>query len=319
MYPFQYDRASSVPAKQPAGALFLAGGTQLVDLMKLGVMAPERLVDVNDLPYNTIEAGADGLKLGSLVRMSQLEHHPDVRRDYPVIAETMALAASQQIRNMASLAGNVLQRTRCEYFRDPSVAQCNKHSPGSGCAALDGVNRKFAVLGVSDQCIASYPGDFAQALVALGAQVQTTSRALPFEQLHTGPADPHIETVLAPGEFIIGFTVPSGPWTKRSTYVKVRDRESYAYGLATAAVALHIEGGIVQEARIGLGGVAYKPWRAHGAEAALKGKRLDQDGAASAARIAFDGATPRGENAFKVDLGQRTLVRALLHASRMEG
>jgi len=156
-------------------------------------------------------------------------------------------------------------------------------------------------------------------LVALGAEVHTTSRRLPFEQLHTGSDQPHVETVLAPGELITGFTVPAGPWTRRSTYVKIRDRQSYAYGLATAAVALHLENGVVQEARIGLGGVAYQPWRAHEAEAALRGKRLDQDTASAAARAAFADAKPRGENAFKVDLGRRTLVRALLQASRMEG
>ena len=203
--------------------------------------------------------------------MSDLETNAAVIRDYPVIAQTMALAASQQIRHMASLAGNVLQRTRCQYFREPSWGACNKRTPGSGCAAMDGVNRKHAVLGVSDKCIASYPGDFAQALVALGAEVHTIgqggARTIAFEELHTGSDDPHRETVLAPGELITAFRVPAGPWTRRSVYVKVRDRQSYAYGLATAAVALDLRDGVVQEARIGLGGVAYKPWRAHAAEA----------------------------------------------------
>jgi xanthine dehydrogenase YagS FAD-binding subunit len=232
------------------------------------------------------------------------------------------MAASAQLRNMASLAGNVLQRTRCQYFRDVSWAQCNKRVPGSGCAALDGVNRKHAVLGVSDQCIAAYSGDFAQALVALGAEVQTTGangpRTIAFERLHTGSDNPHTETILAPGELITGFRVPAGPWTRRSVYVKVRDRESYAYGLATAAVALDLRGGIVREARVGLGAVSYKPWRSHEAEAALRGKPLTEDTAAAAAEAAFAGARPRGENAYMIDLGRRTLARALLQASRLE-
>lgn len=327
MYPFSYHRAAAPKdAVQAAGgvqAQFIAGGTQLVDLMKLGAMAPEHLVDINDLALSGIEVRADGLVLGALTRMSEVEHHDIIRRDYPVLAATMALAASQQIRAMASLAGNVLQRTRCSYFRDTGWSQCNKRMPGSGCAALDGVNRKHAVLGVSEKCIATYPGDFAQALVALGAEVHTSgpggNRRIAFEQLHTGPEDPHRETVLMPGELIVAFTVPAGPWTKRSVYVKVRDRESYAYGLATAAVGLDLDNGVVREARIGLGGVAYKPWRAHEAEQVLRGKRFDEALAEQAARAAFAGARPRGENAFKVDLGQRTLVRALVQARAMEG
>jgi xanthine dehydrogenase YagS FAD-binding subunit len=301
---------------------FLAGGTQLLDLMKLGTMQPDRLVDINGLPLAGIDLGPQGLRLGALTRMSDVERHAAIRREYPVIAETMALAASQQIRNMASLAGNVLQRTRCQYFRDPSWAACNKRDPGSGCAALGGVNRKHAVLGTSERCISAYPGDFAQALVALGAEAQTTgergNRLIPVEQLHTGPDDPHRETVLAPGELITAFLIPAGPWTRRSVYVKVRDRESYAFALASAAVALDLRQGIVQEARIGLGGVAYKPWRAHAAEQALHGKRLDEGAAAEAARAAFAGARSSGENGYKVELGQRTLVRALLQAARME-
>ena len=330
MFPFTYDRATGIPdavrataahgtPPTAAPAQFIAGGTQLLDLMKLGTIAPDRLVDINALPMTGIEAAPDGLKLGALARMAELERHPDVRRDYPVLADTMALAASQQIRTMASLAGNTLQRTRCEYFRDSAWTQCNKRNPGSGCAAIGGVTRKMAVLGTSDQCIATYGGDFAQALVALGTVVHTTTRSFPFEQLHAGSDRPHVETILAPDELITGFVVPAGPWTKRSTYVKVRDRTSYAYGLATAAVALHIEGGIVREARIGLGGVAYKPWRAHEAEASLRGKKLDENTAGAAARIAFASAKPTGDNAYKIDLGQRTVVRALLQANRMEG
>ncbi len=307
-----------------APAQFIAGGTQMLDLMKLDTMHPETLVDINalDSAHGRIEATPDGLHLGALVRMSQAEAHPAILRDYPVIAQTLQMAASAQLRNMASLGGNVLQRTRCEYFREPSWAQCNKRVPGSGCAALDGVNRKHAVLGVSDQCIAAYSGDFAQALVALGAEVQTAgangSRIIAFADLHTGSDDPHTETVLAPGELITGFRVPAGPWTRRSLYVKIRDRESYAYGLATAAVALDLRDGVVHEARIGLGAVSYKPWRSHEAEAALQGKPLTEDTAADAAQAAFADARPRQENAYLIDLGRRTLARALMQASRLE-
>lgn len=336
MRPFIYERAAddraallaaaskdTMPANA-APAQFIAGGTQLLDLMKLDTMQPATLVDINGLPgHSAITLSPKGLQLGALVKMSDAAAHPDIKRDYPVIAQSLAMAASPQIRNMASLAGNVLQRTRCQYFRDPSWAACNKRDPGTGCAALEGVNRKHAVLGIGDKCIASYSGDFAQAMVALGAQVQTVratggGRTIPFEQLHTGSDDPHRETVLAPGELITGFTVPAGPWTRRSAYVKVRDRESYAYGLATAAVALQLDGGVVREARIGLGAVSYKPWRAKEAEDALRGKRLDEATAAAAAQAAFKGARTHGENAYLPDLGRRTLVRALMQAQAME-
>ena len=337
MQPFALEHAADVkaavaaarpsdPSLPPTAApkQFIAGGTTMLDLMKLGSMNPGTLVDINalDAQHGGIEAGPDGLRLGALVRMSVVEADPAIQRDYPVIAATMHLAASSQIRNMASLGGNVLQRTRCMYFREPSWERCNKRVPGSGCAAMDGVQRKFAVLGVSDKCIASYAGDFAQALVALGAEVETAGpaggRTIAFEDLHTGSDDPHTETVLKPGELITAFRVPAGPWTRRSVYVKVRDRDSYAYGVATAAVALHVEGGAVQEARIGLGAVSYRPWRAHEAEAALKGKALTEDNAAAAARAAFADARPRDGNAFAVELGQRTLVRALMQASQLE-
>ena len=338
MRPFVYERADDAraalrmaapgpAAKLPptaAPAQFIAGGTQMLDLMKLDTMQPATLVDINGLSaeHAKIEAGPAGLRLGALVRMSDLAAHPAVQRDYPVIAQTMSLAASAQLRQMATLAGNMLQRTRCQYFRDPSWAACNKRVPGSGCAALDGVNRGHAVLGVGEKCIADYGGDFGQALVALGATVQTVrdggGRTIPFEQLHTGPDDPHRETVLLPGELITGITVPAGPWTRRSVYVKVRDRESYAYGLATAAVALDVRSGVVNEARIGLGAVSYKPLRPHAAEAFLRGKKLDEATAAAAAGIAFQGAQPRRDNAYKVELGQRTLVRALMQAGAME-
>jgi xanthine dehydrogenase YagS FAD-binding subunit len=224
---------------------------------------------------------------------------------------------------MASLGGNVLQRTRCTYFRDPSYTNCNKRTPGSGCAALDGINRMHAVLGTSDACIATYPGDFAQALMALDAHVEISgpsiTRYIPFAALHQEPEQtPHIETTLAPGELITAFRVPAIPFARRSLFLKIRDRESYEFALASAAVALDLEGDTVREARIALGGVATVPWRAREAEARLKDKRLDADTAAATAEAAFAGAKPREHNAFKIELGKRTLIRALRQASVME-
>ncbi|MBP0491493.1 FAD binding domain-containing protein [Pararoseomonas indoligenes] len=341
MRPFTYERpdatrealkAAAAHAAPPgegrirAPAHYLAGGTNLLDLMKIGVAHPSALINIGPLhtEHGRIEASVEGLALGALVRMAEAQEHPAILRDYPVIAQTLQLAANQQLRNMASLAGNVLQRTRCNYFRDPSWRACNKREPGTGCAALEGNNRHLAVLGVSDHCIAHYPGDFANALAALGADVSIlaldgTARRIPFEELHRLPGDtPHVETALQPGELITGFHVPAGPWTRRSLYVKVRDRESFAFATASAAVALHIEAGEVREARIGLGGLAAKPWRAREAEAALRGRRLDEHTAQEAAEVAFCGAVTHSENGFKPELGRRTLVRALLQAAEME-
>jgi len=338
MQAFTYVRAddlgSALQAGQAAGAgagpanaaptQFIAGGTTILDLMKLGTMRPRALVDINGLQSSLgeITTGDKGLRLGALVRMSQAADHPDVLREYPVVAQSLQLAASAQLRNMASLGGNVLQRTRCQYFRDPSWPACNKREPGSGCSALEGVNRKHAVLGVGEKCIAEYPGDFAPVLAALGATVDIAGpagrRNIAFEDLHKGPDRPEEETTLAPGELITALTIPSGAWTRRSLYLKVRDRQSYEFGLATAAVALDLQDGKVREARIGLGGVAYRPWRSREAENALKGKPLDETSANAAAEAAFREAQPRHDNAYKVELGRRTLVRALLEAGKLE-
>jgi xanthine dehydrogenase YagS FAD-binding subunit len=255
--------------------------------------------------------------------MADVADHPAVRREFPMIAQSLDLAASPQIRNMASLGGNVLQRTRCPYFRDTHWAACNKREPGSGCAAIEGVNRKLGVLGVSDHCIANYPGDFATALAALDATVDLESatgrRVVAFEDLHRLPGDtPHLETTLRPGELITGFTLPAGPWTRRSLYLKIRDRQSYEFALASAAVALDLDGASVRAVRIGLGGVAAKPWRSHEAEAALLGRAIDDATARAAADAAFASATAHSQNAFRIELGKRTLVRALLEAARME-
>jgi len=326
---FAYRREASVEgavgaAREAAAAQFVAGATNLTDYMALGVLRPRTLVDINALPerYARIESNDARLRLGALVRMSEAEDHPVVRTRYPLIQQALALAASRQIRSMASLGGNVLQRTRCEYFRGQGFA-CNKRIAGSGCAALEGLNRAHAVLGTSENCIAAYAGDLAQALIALDATVETVggpagARRIPFAELHRRPgATPHIETALAAGELITYIDVPAGPWTSRSRYVKVRDRESYQFALASAAIAMQVENGVVRTVRIALGGVATVPWRAHEAEAVLTGQRLDEARAARAAEVAFEAAQPRRHNAFKIPLGKRTLVRALLETQAM--
>ena len=339
MQPFAYRRPDSAEAavkaalavNAPAGTpptqapgQFIAGGTTMTDYMTLGVMRPEVLVDINRLPasrYAQIEATGQGLRLGALVRMAQAEDHPVIRHQYPVLYETLLLAATRQIRNMASLGGNVLQRTRCEYFRETSWP-CNKRQPGSGCAALGGLNRQHAILGTSADCIATYPGDFAQALIALDAAIETAGprggRRIAFADLHQQPgATPNIETVLLPGELITFITVPAGPWAARSRYVKIRDRQSYQFALASAAVALDLDGGTVREARIALGGVATVPWRAREAEDALRGKPLDENAATRAAEVAFKDAKTQEHNAFKVAAGKQAVVRALLETKAM--
>jgi xanthine dehydrogenase YagS FAD-binding subunit len=311
---------TSASGNVAASQQFIAGGTTVLDLMKLDVQTPGTLIDINGLArqHAEIVSDADGLRLGALACMADAAEHPAVLRDYPVIAQSLKLAASQQLRNMASLGGNVLQKTRCSYFRDTRWSACNKREPGSGCAARDGNNRQHAVLGIGADCIATYAGDFAQALIALDASVDTIrngqSRVTPFAQLHRGPERPDIETNLLPGEIITGFTVPAGPWTRRSTYLKIRDRQSYEFAVASAAVALELDGDHVRTARIALGGVAYRPWRSHEAEAELDGCVLDERSAEAAGRAAFAQARPSGENSYKIELGRRTLVRALLQA-----
>jgi xanthine dehydrogenase YagS FAD-binding subunit len=333
MRPFSYDRAddAALAARHPTGqgqtdakVQFLAGGTTLIDLMKLDVLRPERLVDITPLKarHSEIEAGPAGLRLGGLASMSAVADDPAVQRDYPAIAQSLQLAASPQLRNMATLGGNVLQRTRCTYYRDTSWADCNKRTPGSGCAAIKGFNRQHAVLGVSERCIAQYPGDFAVALAALDAEVELVgssgSRRISILDLHAGPDRPHIENTLNPGEVITAFHLPTAPWTRRSTYLKIRDRQSYEFAIASTAVALELENGMVRRARISLGGMAYRPWRAKAAEAALAGKPLTEDTAKAAAQLALEGAVAHGHNDYKVELGRRTVVRALLAAQAME-
>ena len=337
MRPFTYQRVADAPAAvqalaggAPTGDALtnaaiqpLAGGTTLIDLMKLDVMQPRILVDINPLAADWSAISLDGanLRLGALARMSDVAANPQVQQNYPLVADALKLAASPQLRNMATLGGNALQRTRCTYFRDVSYVNCNKRNPGAGCAALEGLNRSHAVLGTSEQCIATYPGDFAQAMIALDATVEIIGksgmRSLPFSELHKPPGDtPEIETTLAPGELISAFTVP-GRWP-RSAYLKVRDRQSYEFALASAAVALDIQDGVVRDARVALGGVATVPWRARDAEALIKGAPFDDAVADRVAEAAFAGAKARKHNAFKVALGKRVVSRALHQAATME-
>ncbi|WP_207481978.1 FAD binding domain-containing protein [Arenibaculum pallidiluteum] len=335
MRPFTYERADGLAelarralqtgqGQVDAEVQFLAGGTSLIDLMKLDVLRPRSLVDITPLAaeHGTVELRPDGLRIGALASMASVAVHPGVVEQYPAIAESLRLAASAQLRNMATIGGNLLQRTRCPYFRDPSWTACNKRLPGSGCAALDGINRNHAVLGVDTSCIAQYPGDLGVVLAALDAQVELAgprgARRVPFSTLHRPPGgQPHVETTLLPGELITEVAVPAGAWTRRSLYLKIRDRASYEFAIASAAVALDLDGETVRSVRLGIGGMAYRPWRAAEAEAALTGKPLTEANAEAAAEIALRDAVTNGHNAYKPELGRRTLVRALLQARAM--
>ncbi len=332
MRPFSYARPADLPQAVQLGTAtgqgsvdapvqYLAGGTTLIDLMKLDVLRPARLVDLGGLTagLDSIEVAARGLRLGALAKMATVADHPAVRRDYPVIADSLTLAASPQLRNMATLGGNVLQKTRCPYYRDTVWGACNKRQPGSGCTALGAATRHHAVLGIDHSCIAQYPGDFAIALIALDAQLNLRGlegpRQIPFSTLHRDPdGRPDIETTLKPAEVIVGFEIPASPWFRRSVYVKVRDRASYEFALASAAVALDLSGETVREARIGLGGMAYRPWRALPAEKFLADKPLNEANALAAADLALRDAQTHGRNAFKPGLAKQTIVRALLQA-----
>ena len=325
MQPFTYARPDSLEAAlhdaaQP-GAAIMAGGTTMVDLMRGDLTAPGHVVDIGHLPgLDSVETAGPVIRLGALARMADVAEHPALLRDYPALTESLALAASQQLRNAATLGGNILQRTRCPYFRN-GVSACNKRVPGSGCSALDGEDREMALFGISERCVANYPGDWGTALAAFDTAVEIRSaagtRTVPFAGFHTAYGDdPAVETVLQPGEIVTAITVQATPMGRRSTYVKVRDRESYAYALVSAAVALEMDGDTVTDARVSLGGVASKPWRSHDAEAALKGRTLTEATALQAGEAAFTGAKPGRHNAFKVELGRRTVARAALTASK---
>ena len=322
MQPFTYttvadaNAATRLAVADPR-ARYLAGGTTLVDLMKLDVEQPTQLIDITGLPLDEVTALPDGgLRIGAMVRNSDLAHNELVRARYPVLSQALLAGASGQVRNMATTAGNLLQRTRCFYFRDTGTP-CNKREPGSGCSALDGYNRIHAVLGTSAHCIATHPSDMAVALVALDARVRVMGpageRVISLGALHRLPGDrPDRETTLEPGELIIAVDVPPLAFASRSLYLKVRDRTSFAFALASAAVAVDVRDGTVRDARIALGGVGTKPWRAAGAEEALRGRRAGRDAYRAAADAALAGAVPRAHNAFKIELAKRTLVRALL-------
>jgi xanthine dehydrogenase YagS FAD-binding subunit len=326
MIDFEYIRAEDVESALRAASRpstrYIAGGTTLVDLMKLDVERPAVLVDLNRITRVDRSLGAvsetpgGGLRLGALAPMSGVAWDPRVRERYPMVSQSLLLAASGQLRNMATIGGNVLQRTRCPYFRD-TATPCNKREPGSGCSALQGVNRTQAVLGTSAHCIATHPSDLAVALAALDATVRVrgsggANRTIRFTEFHLLPgAHPERENALRPGELITAIDLPALPFASRSLYLKVRDRASYAFALASAAVALDVQGGTIRNARIALGGVGTKPWRSREAERALAGKAPGAAAFRAAANLALAGARPRKDNAFKVELAKRTLVRAL--------
>lgn len=297
------------------GSAYLAGGTTLVDLMKLEVMTPGQVIDINRLPMRGIRWDTGGLHLGALERMSEVALDAEVGRRYPVLTQALSQSASPQLRNMASIGGNVLQRTRCDYFRDVRTG-CNKRSPGSGCPARSGENRTHAILGTSQACVATHPSDLAVALVALDAvahlQSKDGDRLVKLDEFYRVPGDtPAVENQLRPGELITEIVVPPLAWARRSAYVKVRDRTSYEFALTSAAVALDVRDNVVRDARIAVGGVGTKPWRLTSVEAALRGQPTTEASYEKAARLAVDGATPLAQNAFKIPLLQKTIVRAL--------
>jgi xanthine dehydrogenase YagS FAD-binding subunit len=321
MRPFDYVRATdaeqavAVVSADPR-ASFLAGGTTQLDLMKDGVLGPERLIDITRLPLGGITHTDTTVRVGALTTMEELAADPVVGERLPFVREALLLGASTQLRNMATIGGNLLQRARCRYFRDPTVAACNKRNPGSGCAAITGIQRMHAILGTSDHCIALHASDVAVPLVALDAIVHVRgangTRSIPLTQFYLPPGDtPHIENVLQHGELITALEIPLLPETARSHYLKVRDRVSYEFALASAGVALVIEDGVVQEARVALGGVGTVPWRCWDAEDVLRGARAGADVFRTAAEAALEGARPLPGTAFKVELAKRTLVRTL--------
>jgi xanthine dehydrogenase YagS FAD-binding subunit len=296
---------------------FLAGGTTLIDLMKLEVMTPSQLVDINRLPMRGIELASDGLRIGALEKMSDVAENQEVVANYPVISQALLKSASAQLRNMASMGGNLLQRTRCGYFRDVSTP-CNKRQPGSGCPAIDGWNRTHAILGTSSSCVATHPSDLAVALVALDASILLQSgnndRLVKLDDFYRVPGDtPDRENQLNPGELITEIRVPRLPWARRSAYLKIRDRESYEFALTSVAVALQVDANNVRDARVAIGGVGTKPWNLPKVRDALIGRPLNQQTFEAAAKLATEGAKPLRHNAFKVELVQRTIVRALMN------
>jgi xanthine dehydrogenase YagS FAD-binding subunit len=329
LYPFAFERVTEPEAATQAlarnhHAKLLGGGTNLVDLMKQGVEQPTGLIDINPLPLAEITALPDGgLRLGATSRNSDTAAHPLVRKQYPMLSQAILAGASAQLRNMATDGGNLLQRTRCYYFYDPAFTQCNKRVPGSGCGAIEGYNRIHAILGASPDCIATNPSDMCVALAALDANVRVRGpkgeRAIAFGDFHRLPGStPWIETDLKPDELILSIDLPQSPYAAHSTYIKVRDRASYAFALVSVAAALELEGGTIRSARLALGGVALKPWRSPEAEKMLAGKEANAENFHAAAEIALHGAKTYRYNAFKVPMAKAAIVRALTTAAQGE-
>jgi xanthine dehydrogenase YagS FAD-binding subunit len=324
MIPFSFTKApdeASALASAASGARYIAGGPPLVDLMRETVERPEAVVDINALPYRGIDLQPSRLRIGSLVRMSELAAHPGVRQEFPVISQALEMSASAQLRNMASIGGNLMQRPRCLYFRDVTAA-CNRRTPGTGCAAIGGYNRNHAIFGTSEACVATHPSDLAVALVALDALVITRDtngeRPIRISEFFRQPGTtPHQEHSLRPGALITAVEVPVRPEARRSGYLKVRDRESYEFALTSAAVALNIAGGIVRAARVAVGGVGTVPWRLPTVEGALLGRPPGAELWRNAATRAADGAKPLSENGFKVELVKRTVERQLATVAGM--
>jgi xanthine dehydrogenase YagS FAD-binding subunit len=323
MKQFQFVRAATqqgaLEAINKPGTKIIAGGTNLVDLMKRGVTAPDKLVDINHLPLKSIAATKTGLHIGTLALNSVVSENELVIQKQPLLSMALKAGASPQLRNMATVGGNMMQRTRCTYFNDTTMP-CNKREPGSGCGALEGYNRMHAIFGASPQCIAVHPSDMCVGLAALDAVVviagRKGERRIPFTSFHRLPDDhPETDNHLAKNELIVGIEIPDNNFAKNSYYLKVRDRQSYAFALVSVAAALDIENGTIKQARIAMGGVAHKPWRLFDAEKALAGKPVSEDSFKQAAEIAMQGAKAYEYNAFKLKLAPATIIEALKHAS----
>jgi xanthine dehydrogenase YagS FAD-binding subunit len=327
MRPFKYVRASDVGEAARAVAAnpqakFLAGGTNILDLMKEDVERPNELVDLTRLKLAEIKASGRGVSIGALAKNTDTANHPLIRHNYPLLTQAIVAGASGQLRNMATNGGNLMQRTRCQYFYDTAMP-CNKREPGTGCGALEGLNRIHAIFGWSEKCVATYPGDMANALYALEAVVRVRNasgreRTIPIGEFHRLPGDtPEKDNNLQHGELIVAIDLPKSDFAKNSYYLKVRDRASYAFALVAVATALELDGGSIRQARVVLGGVAHKPWRSMEAEAALSGRPASEQTFKQAAEVALNGARPLAHNAYKVELGKRAIIRALMRASRL--